>query len=245
MKCQYSAILFFITFYLIVSCGVSSHAIPTSTPTLSPTDPPSPTYTSSPTFTITPTSTSTPTRTPIKTSGPTQTSVPTVNPTEYLSWDIFQNDEIGILFEFPVYFTREPYSKYGCAPVVSTNNEGFLIDIGERIWVTGKPFDQSKMNLSDYLEQVKQEFQQDSETNITSITWGYVGDVPSVIVEYRFGELNRYGVDTYFVRNNILYSATFSAGGFCDTIATYEGNNKFISEFNAYWQMLQTWRFLK
>ena len=180
--------------------------------------------------------------TPSVTPRPTRTSTPTLSATQYLAWSTFQSDEYGIAFEFPLYFDLPPYD---CGPHISSGENGAVLEIGlgYRIWISGTPFEQSQVNLSQYLEQRTQELEAGTETRITAITWGYVGGERAVTVEFRFGSLNRYGIQTFFVRDNLLYTATFTAGGTCDFLPINPENIR-LSEFEAYWHMLSTWRFL-
>lgn len=138
-----------------------------------------------------------------------------------------------------------PYNGYGCGPRISAGQNGTVLEIylGERIWVSGTFFDQSQMNLSQYLDQITQELVAGDETRITSTTWGYVGGERAVTVEFRFGSIQRYGVQTFFVSENLLYTATYSAGVTCDFLPLNPQNLR-ISELEAYWHMLSTWRFL-
>lgn len=181
--------------------------------------------------------------TPSRTPRPTQTSTPTIDPAQYFSWVMFQDADIGIAFEYPLYFDLKPYSNFPCGPRVSSDKQDVIVRVGERVWLSAKPFDQSRMSLSDYLNSKKKEFESDGETQIVRVNWGYVGGVRSVTVEYRFGALYRYGVETYFLKNNTLYQVVFSAGVTCDFAVLYEGLNA-LSEFDAYWHMLDTWQFL-
>lgn len=182
----------------------------------------------------------TPSRTPL----PTPTGTPTIPPEEYLTWAVFQDDTLGVAFEYPHYFELRPYIDYGCMPTVRTNRDGLLLDVGERIWITISPFDQSKISLSDHVDKILGDYKNDDLIWLDKVSWVRVGGVRAATIEYYFGLVRRYGVETHFAHNNQLYKAVFSVGVTCD-YPTVGDNPGAILEFSAYWHLLDTWKFLK
>ncbi len=74
--------------------------------------------------------------------------------------------------------------------------------------------------------------------------WDWVENERAFMVEYRFGSFNRYGVVTFFAHHGKMYRADFTAGGTCSMVATMGFRVDAIEEFEAYWVMLGTWKFL-
>jgi hypothetical protein len=169
-------------------------------------------------------------------------SLATPNATDFVSSTTYRNDKVGIAFEYPTYLSMPPYAK-NCAPSLNQGPDGYSITIGERLWLSGQTIDQSRISLAAYVDQIIARYQSDGDTNLQSVTWGRVGGVRSVTLEYRFGGLGRYGTETYFMRHDVVYRVVFSAGGTCDMVAREEQRNV-LGEFEAYWLLLWTWEFL-
>jgi len=183
----------------------------------------------------------TPSRTPAPTrSRPTLT--PTIDPIQYLTWVVFKHQDIPITFEYPAYFALRPYSEYPCAPRWSDSQGHLVVRVGDRLYIEGLPINSGQLNLSLYLTQKMTEDEADEDIAIERSTWGFVGNQRSVTVEYRFGALNRYGVETYVIQHETLYTIGFTAGETCELEALYSGIRSF-SEFDTYWRILDTLQF--
>lgn len=177
--------------------------------------------------------------TPSGTPEPTPTNTPTPDFSEFAhQWTRYTSQEHGISFEYPAVFDVTPYKEMGCGVRIYTHAAEVYFDVGERIILT--VFKVPDKTLAQYVDEfVRHSASQD--LTITSRTESTVGGVKAVILEYRFGALNRYGVVTYFKRGDNMYAADFTAGLFCEMAAgdTTSG----MSEFDAYFHILDSFRF--
>jgi hypothetical protein len=190
---------------------------------------------------------STPSRTPRPTATVTLTAVPspTLDPSVFYSWSVFESEAAGIRFEYPTYFSLPPFTDYGCAPFVSRADDGTLsIDVGERVWVSARPYDVSTTTLNSFGESQVADYQADPDTQVTDTSWGWVARERAFTIEYRFGGLGRYGVETYFAHHGTMYAAVFSAGATCGMTTIDVAGVVGIDDSEAYGHMLRTWQFL-
>jgi hypothetical protein len=172
----------------------------------------------------------------------TPAPIPTTNPAAYQTWVKFQDAEWGVAFEFPRYFDA-PLCRPQCAPKTSKNT----LALGKHIEVIRGSGGGSDLTFQGFMAEEQQRFETSVDTDVVSVTWGYVGDVSSATIEYRSGLSQQYGVATYFMRpTRLLYIAAFSVGDTCEWMAFEQGfkMGEVVGEFEAYWQMLATWQFL-
>lgn len=134
---------------------------------------------------------------------------------------------------------------YGCAPTVSERDNGSTsISLGERVWVVATPYDVATTTLNSVGESKVAEYDADPDTEVTDTGWGWVARERAFTIEYRFGGLGRYGVETYFAHQGTLYGAAFTAGVTCSMIAFEVAGVVGIDDFDAFHHMLSTWEFL-
>ena len=150
-----------------------------------------------------------------------------------VSWKTYQNDEIGISFEYPAVYDESQYES--CRVTITSQPDGMEISMGHQSFLLIQQ-PQDSLAIQSYVENLitKKQWvlEEQEETS--------VGGEKAIRVEYRFGGSGgRYGTATVTSYNGQIFAFNFYAGTFCDAP---EAN---VGEGFAYQHWLESFMFTK
>lgn len=160
-------------------------------------------------------------------------------------WLTYKNQEYGITFDYPAIYEIEPYVNNCSLRETQGSPDSSLLNItvGQRIWIDikdakGKTFEES---FGEELERLMSRddisLTTESDAEPGEIMIGAQGE-KRVTIEYRFGSLNRYGVETLIGNEDYLIEVNFTAGAWCDVPEID------LFEFQAAAKVLDTFQFV-
>lgn len=155
--------------------------------------------------------------TPVMEKAPVSTAIESA-PTG-VAWNTYNNDQLGITFEYPAIYDTPLYQECGVKISALPDSDGTEISIGFRSFLLVQP--SNGVGLQEYVDNLIAQKQWMLETQENVLLAGE----DAVHIDYRFGG-SRFGTATVALHNNLIYAFNFTAGAFCDVpeVGLVEGN---------------------
>ena len=148
-----------------------------------------------------------------------------------ISWKTYQNDELGISFEYPAVYDEPQYES--CRVITTSQPDGTEISMGHQSFLLIQQ-PQESLAIQSYVENLITQKQWVLETQEETTVDGE----KAIHIEYRFGGSGgRYGTATVTSHGGQIFAFNFYAGTFCDAP---EAN---IGEGYAYQHWLESFMF--
>jgi len=150
-----------------------------------------------------------------------------------VSWKTYQNDELGISFEYPAIYDESQYES--CRVTVTSQPDGTEISMGHQSFLLIQQPEES-VAIQSYVENLvaQKGWMVETQEEIT------VAGEDAINIEYRFGGAGgRYGTATITSHGGQIFAFNFYAGTFCDVP---EAN---LGEGYAYQHWLESFMFTK
>jgi len=162
-----------------------------------------------------------------------QPQSPATQPVSFeISWKIYQNDELGISFEYPAVYDEPQYAS--CAVRVNSFPDGTEISMGHQSFLLIQQPEEG-VAIQSYVENLVAQKGWMLETQEETT----VGGEEAIHIEYRFGGVGgRYGTATVTSHDGLIFAFNFYAGAFCDAP---EAN---LGEGYAYQRWLESFSFV-
>jgi len=124
-----------------------------------------------------------------------------------VEWNRYDNNQLGISFEYPAVYDTPSYQD--CGVKVSALPDGTAVSMGYRSILLIQPA--PGVGLQEYVDTliVQKQWMLDSQQNVS------LGGEDAIHIDYRFGG-SRFGTATVAIHNDSIYAFNFSAGVFCD-----------------------------
>ena len=150
-----------------------------------------------------------------------------------VSWKTYQNDELGVSFEYPAVYDEPQYES--CRVTITSQPDGTEISIGHQSFLLIQQ-SQESLTIQSYVENLITQKQWALEKQEEAI----VGGEKAIHIDYRFGgNGGRYGTATVTSHGGQIFAFNFYAGSFCDAT---EAN---LGEGYAYQHWLESFVFTK
>jgi len=150
-----------------------------------------------------------------------------------VSWKTYQNDELGISFEYPAIYDES--QNESCRVTVTSQPDGTEISMGHQSFLLIQQ-PQESIEIQSYTENLVTQKQWAMETQEETT----VGGEKAIHIEYRFGgSVGRYGTATVTSHGGQIFAFNFYAGSFCDVPKANLG------EGPAYQHWLESFMFTK
>ena len=168
----------------------------------------------------------------VATQGQSQPVIATQPVSFEVSWKTYQNDELGISFEYPAVYDEPQYES--CAVRVNSFPDGKEISMGHQSFLLIQQPEET-VAIQSYVENLVAQKGWMLETQNETT----VGGEEAIHIEYRFGGAGgRYGTATVTSHAGLIFAFNFYAGAFCDAP---EAN---LGEGYAYQHWLESFAFV-